>query len=331
MKALVLHPDMGLRLETVEKPVPAEGEALVRIHVAALNHRDQWIREGKYAKIQYPALLGSDGCGVVESVGSSGAEWVGKEVLINPSINWGDDERAQSRQYGVLGMPSQGTLAEYCVVPIDRLHTKPAHLTAEEAAALPLAGVTAWRALVTQAEVREGQNVLIMGIGGGVAHFAFDFAIAKGANVYVTSGSTQKLARAMELGAKGCARYTEEGWEKRLRAQSGGMDAAIDGAGGDQMNTLLDVLQPGGRLVCYGATLGRPSSLNVQKLFWNQLRIQGTTMGSDGDFAAMMDFVNSHALVPTVDSSYAIEQSIEAFDRMKRGEQFGKIVIRIAP
>lgn len=331
MKALVLRPDTGLLLETVETPVPAEGEALVRIRAAALNHRDQWIREGKYAKIQYPAILGSDGCGVVESVGGSGVEWVGKEVLINPSLHWGNDERAQSRQFNVLGMPSQGTLAEYCVVPIDRLHEKPAHLTAEEAAALPLAGLTAWRALATQAEVLAGQNVLIMGIGGGVAHLAFDFALAKGAHVYVTSGSMVKLSRAMELGATGCARYTEEGWEKRLREESGGMDAIIDGAGGDQMNTLLDVLKPGGRLVCYGATLGRPSSLNVQKIFWNQLRIQGTTMGSDGDFAAMVDFVKSHALVPAVDSSYAIEQSREAFDRMKRGEQFGKIVIRITP
>lgn len=332
MRALVLHnePEVALRLEMMDVPVPADGEALVRIRAAALNHRDQWIREGKYAKIQYPSVLGSDGCGVVESVGGRGEEWIGKEVIINPSMHWGDNERAQSPQYSIVGMPSQGTLAEYCVVPLNRLHGKPAHLTHEQAAALPLAGVTAWRALVTQGEVQAGHRVLVTGIGGGVARCVADFALAKGAHVYGTTGSASKRECIMALGVAGCALYTEEGWEKKLRAESGGMDVVIDGAGGDQINALLDVLRPGGRLVCYGATLGRPSSLNVQKVFWNQLRIQGTTMGSDADFAAMLEFVERDAFVPAVDSVYTLEQGVEAFDRMKRGEQFGKIVVSMA-
>lgn len=331
MKALVLHEseEERLRLEEVDLPKLAEGEALVRIGAAALNHRDQWIREGKYARLQYPSILGSDGCGVVEDIAGND-ELRGQEVIINPNINWGDSEQAQSRQYSILGMPARGTFAEYCIVSPDRLYPKPEHLSVEQAAALPLAGLTAWRAVSVQGGVLPEQNVLVTGIGGGVAQFAFEFAQTIGARVFVTSGSSQKLQRAIEMGAAGDANYTIDSWHKQLKVISGGFDVIIDGAGGDQMNTLLDLLNPGGRLVCYGVTLGRPASLNVHRIFWNQLQIRGTTMGSDRDFADMLEFVSSHKVLPIIDSVYPFRNIDQAFYRMERGEQFGKIVVTMA-
>lgn len=329
MKALVLHESAEQRLciEDVDLPKLAEGEVLVRIGAASLNHRDQWIREGKYAKITYPSILGSDGCGVVED-GSD--EFRGKEVILNPNINWGESEQAQASGYSILGMPVWGTFAEYCIVQPDRLHLKPEHLTVEQAAALPLSGLTAWRAVAVQGDVQPGHNVLVTGIGGGVAQFAFEFAQTIGARVFVTSSSSEKLQRVIEMGAAGDANYSVENWHKQLKLISGGFDVIIDGAGGDQINLLLELLKPGGRLVCYGATLGRPASLNIQRVFWNHLQIRGTTMGSDKDFAAMVDFVSANKVFPIIDSVYSFRNIDEAFYRMERGEQFGKIVVTMA-
>ncbi len=316
-----------LRIENIELPKLSDGEALVRIKAAALNHRDEWIREGKYAKIKYPSVLGSDGCGVVEEITGADQSLWGQEVIMNPNINWGSSELAQSADYEVYGMPAWGTFAEYTVVPAHRLHPRPAHLTAVQAAALPLAGMTAWRAAMAQGEVAPGQNVLITGIGGGVAQFAFEFSQTVGAQVYVTSGSADKLQRAVEMGAAGEANYTMENWHKQLNMVSGGFDVIIDGAAGDQMNVLLDLLRPGGRLISYGATLGRPEFLNVYKIYWKQLRLQGTTMGSDKDFSDMLEFINEHKMLPIVDSVYPFEAIGDAFARMQQGEQFGKIVV----
>ena len=331
MKALVLNEaeEHRLRIENVELPKLSDGEAMVRIKAAALNHRDQWIHEGKYSKIKYPCVLGSDGCGIAEEIAGADQSLRGKEVIINPNINWGPSELAQSPDYEVYGMPAWGTFAEYTVVKADRLHPKPEHLTAVQAAALPLAGMTAWRAVVTQGEIKPGQNVLVTGIGGGVAQFAFEFAQTIGARVYVTSGSSDKLRRAVEMGAAGDANYKVENWHRELQLLSGGFDAIIDGAAGDQMNTLLDLLRPGGRLISYGATLGRPEFLNVYKIYWKQLRLQGTTMGSDTDFATMLEFVNEHKMLPIVDSVHPFDAIGDAFTRMQQSEQFGKIVVVI--
>ncbi len=329
MKALVLNEaeEYRLRMEDIELPKLSDGEALVRIKAAALNHRDQWISEGKYAKIQYPSVLGSDGCGVVEEIAGADQSLRGQEVIINPNVNWGPDELAQSPDYSIHGMPAYGTFAEYTIVQADRLHPRPAHLTAVQAAALPLAGMTAWRAVVAQGEVVPGHNVLVTGIGGGVAQFAFEFAQTIGARVYVTSGSTDKLRRAIEMGAAGDANYSVENWHRELQIVSNGFDVIIDGAAGNQMNVLLDLLRPGGRLISYGATLGRPEFLNVYKIYWKQLRLQGTTMGSDKDFADMLKFVNEHRMLPIIDSVYPFEAIGDAFSRMQHGEQFGKIVV----
>jgi NADPH:quinone reductase-like Zn-dependent oxidoreductase len=331
MRALVLRED-SFGIEEVELPQPQPGEARVRLLAAALNRRDEWIRQGKYARIRYPAILGSDGCGVVDAVGSpEHAAWLHKTVIINPSLGWGDNPRAQAPTYEILGMPRPGTLAEYVVVPVDRLHEKPAHLSAEAAAALPLAGLTAYRALFTQGALQAGQKVLITGIGGGVAAIALQFAVAAGANVFVTSGSDEKLQRAQHLGALGGVNYRHPNWDRLLRELADGeFDLVLDSAGGEPFNTLLTLTKPGGTLVCYGATLGPVPEFHLARVFWRQLRIIGSTMGTDEEFRAMLEFVSHHRIVPLIDSVVPFSEVLSAFERLRSEAHMGKIVVRFA-
>lgn len=331
MRALVLR-QTSFGIEDVELPPLQPGEARVRVLAAALNRRDEWIRQGRYARIQYPAILGSDGCGVVEAVGSEEhRQWVGKLVVINPSLNWGDNPRAQGRAYEILGMPRAGTLAEYVHVPVEQLFEKPPHLSIEEAAALPLAGLTAYRALFTQGQLRPQQRVLITGIGGGVAVLALQFAVAADARVYVTSGRAEKIERAQVLGALGGVTYTHAEWGRLLlELADGEFELVVDSAGGDPFNVLLTVAAPGGTIVTYGATLGAVPQLNLHRVFWRQLRIIGSTMGTAEEFAAMLRFVEQHQLVPVVDSVFAFERVLDAFERLRSEEHMGKVVVRIA-
>ena len=186
MRGLILsehHPEK-LELLDLSKPSLSEGMALVKLKAAALNRRDQWCREGMYPGLKYGVILGSDGAGIVESVFNKNDEnWVGKEVVINPNIDWGENPAVQSSKYNILGMPSNGTFAEYVAVPVDRLHLKPKHLDFFQAAALPLGGLTAYRATIKKGNASKGKKVLISGIGGGVATMAFLFANAVGADI----------------------------------------------------------------------------------------------------------------------------------------------------
>ena len=329
MQALVLR-DNSFQLEEVPKPILGEHQALIRIHYAALNHRDQWIREGQYAKIQLPAVLGSDGCGeVVEVFNDEDKHWMGKEVIINPNINWGNDTHFQSKEYQILGMPAQGTLAEYIVINVDRLHQKPNYLTNEQASAFPLGGMTAYNALFNKGKVEKGMNVLISGVGGGVAQFAFLFAMAVDANVYVTSSKENVLETCKNLGAKGGANYTQKDSVKNLAKSIGGFDIIIDSACGDGMNELISTLKPTGKFVFYGATKGLPKELNMRPIFWNHLQLLGSTMGSDEDFFRMLDLCNEHHIKPILDKTFNFADAVAAFDRMKNSEQFGKIIVKI--
>ena len=325
MKALVITEKDALPVwSSVADPVAGPGEAIVRVHAAALNHRDVWIQRGQYAGLRYPIVVGSDGAGVDVATG--------KEVIINPSVGWGNAEAFQSPVgYNVLGLPDDGTLAEYVRVPVSNLVEKPAHLSWEEAAALPLAGITAFRSLVVRAQAQAGERVLITGVGGGVALVAMQFAVAMGARVFVSSGSEDKLERALALGAAGGVNYKDAGWAASLRSMvgGGGFDVIIDGAAGASVNDLLDLAVPGGRLVFYGATLGNAPNVLIRRIFWKQLNVLGSTMGSPADFAAMMTFVSSHGLRPIVDSVFSPDEGAAAFARMEGGEQFGKIIIKI--
>ncbi len=332
MKALFLTENIEekLQLKETETPTPGPKQVLVKLCAAALNHRDQWCREGKYPKIKYDSILGSDGSGTVEAVGQDvGPHWIGEEVIINPNINWGYDPLAQSVDYRILGMPDDGTFAEYIVVDVDRLHKKPSHLSLDVAAALPLGGVTAYRATFTHGQVKEGDNVLISGVGGGVAQFAFLYAIAVKANVYCTSGNERKLEEAKKLGAKAGYNYKEQGWLKEALTASGGFNVIIDSAGGDQINDFIKVLKPGGIIVFYGATNGLPKTLDLFRLYWSQGRLQGSTMGSDKEFVEMIKFTETYKIQPIIDSKRPLNKIVSAFDDMKDGKQFGKLLISI--
>ncbi len=328
MRAIVLTTKNSVpALQQVDMPIRAEeNTAIIRLSAAALNRRDYYITQGQYSKIQYPAILGSDGCGVVTE---GPKEWIDRKVIINPSFNWGDNPRAQGANYSILGMPVNGTLAEYLAVPIVRLHRKPEHLSAIQAAALPLAGLTAYRTLFTQGNAEVGQTILITGIGGGVALFAMQFAIALGANVYCSSSRHENINKALLMGAAGGANYRNENWNTQILDKSGGFDIIIDGAGGDQINTLLSLCKPGGTIVSYGATLGSAMNVNMHKIFWKQIRLQGTSMGTDADFAAMVNFVNNHSIIPEISHTFSLENAADAIDLLGRGGQFGKITINI--
>lgn len=320
MKALVFkEPFQPIGLHDYEKPTPKEGEVLVKLAAAAMNHRDNWMTKGLYPKLTANVIPGSCGAG-----------WVGeREVILNPNVDWGDNPNYPNHKtYTILGMPVNGTFAEYIAVKADRLADKPPHLSLEEAAALPLAGLTAYRALFTKARATKQSKVLINGVGGGVALFAFQFALAIGAEVYVTSGSQAKIEKAIDMGAKGGVSYKEEKWHKKFRKQFGGVDVVIDSAGGKGFDGLLRVCNPLARIAVYGGTLGK-SLFSPQTLFFREIEIVGSTMGSDQEFHDMVAFVNEHQIKPVVDSIYDLSDSQAAYERMRQGKQFGKIVFRI--
>lgn len=323
MKAVRLHHIGGpedLTLDEIPAPEPAVDELRVRVRAAALNHRDIFITQGLYPNISLPKTLGADGAG----------EIAGRRVLIDPLIGWGDDDRIWRADSSILGMPRDGTFADYVCVPHANIHDTPAHLTEAQAAALPLAGSTAYRAVFTRGELQAGENVLITGVGGGVQTFALLFAVAAGANVFVTSGSDKKLARAKKLGAKDGANYkTDPDWSKTLRKAAGQFDMIVDSAGGETFARALATVRPGGRVVTYGGTNG-DAKIKMFPVFWNQIDIRGSSMGSPRDFAAMLSFVTEHRIVPVVDEVFPLAQAADAAQRMQRADQFGKIVLSVA-
>jgi len=326
-------PNQPATLREIPTPEPGPGQVLVRLRAAALNHRDVWIQKGQYGGLKLPCTLGSDGAGEVAALGADVTSCaVGDEVIIYPGVEWGDDERAQGRSFRVLGMPDPGTFAEFITVPASYLRPRPAHLSWEQAAALPLAGLTAYRAAFGRARVQAGERVLVTGIGGGVAQVAAQLCAARGAEVWVSSGDDAKLARALALplGARGGINYNAENWGRALQAQAGGsFDVVIDSAGGDAFGALLDVAAPGGRIVFYGATLGAIPQLVLQRVFWKQLSLLGSTMGSPADFDAMLTLVKEQALVPVVDRVFALAEGEAALRYLASGQQLGKVVLSV--
>jgi zinc-binding alcohol dehydrogenase/oxidoreductase len=335
MKAIVLH-DIGeletIRLEDAADPRPAPGEVVVRLRAAALNHRDLFIRRGQYAGLRFPLIPGSDGVGTVAAVGDGVTEvQPGAEVIINPSVNWGDDPRAQGPAFKILGLPDNGTFAQYVAVPAANALPRPSGLSDEEAAAIPLAGLTAYRAAVTRGRVGAGDTVLVLGIGGGVATFALLIAKALGARVLVTSGSDEKIARARALGAEDGFNYKIVNWVKAVKGATGGQgaDLIIDGTGGKTFDQALDAARPGGRVVSYGATTGPVPELAVRRVFFKQLDVMGSTMGSPDDFRAMLDLFGAGKARPVVDRVFPLAEAGAALQHMEQAAQFGKIVLKI--
>lgn len=331
MRAVQLTALNQLSVTTLPSPVPGPGEVRVRLRAAALNHRDLWIKLGQYAGITYPCTPGSDGAGVVEAVGPGvDRTWINREVIINPSLDWGDQEIAQGPAFSILGLPRAGTLAEEITVPVSQLSDRPAHLSWVEAAALPLASLTAYRALFSRARLERGDRVLITGIGGGVALAALQFAVSLGAETWVTSGSPDKLARAFALGARNGFDYHDPAWpEAAVRAAGGPFSVIVDSAGGPGFETLIDVAAPGARLVFVGATAGNPPVLPSRKVFWRQLSLLGSTMGSPSDWSAMLRFVAEERISPVISDVFPLAEAGAAFDHLAAAGQFGKIVLKM--
>jgi NADPH:quinone reductase-like Zn-dependent oxidoreductase len=317
-----------LRKETRPDPVPRAREAVVQLQAAALNRRDYWITQGLYPGIKLPVVPGSDGAGVVRQLGPGvDPAWQDREVVFYPGIDWGEDQTTQGPRFRVLGMPDDGTFATAVRVPACLLFPKPPHLNWHEAAALPLAGVTAWRAVFTQGRLQAGQHVLITGVGGGVAALALQLAVAAGARAWVTSSSPRKIQQAVGLGAQGGLDYTHAGWAKELLKLSGPFSLIVDSAGGEGYAQLLELAAPGGRVVSYGATAGRPPTLDLFRVFWKQLHLVGSTLGSPQDFAALLEFVTRHQIRPVVDRVFPLDDVNTALDTLAQTRQFGKLVL----
>jgi zinc-binding alcohol dehydrogenase/oxidoreductase len=329
MQAVVFSA-VGQAMTCQERPElePKEGQVIVELRAAALNRRDYWITQGLYPGIKTPVVLGSDGSGIVTQTGLGVSEsWLGREVILYPGIDWGDNEAVQGPAFRVLGMPDDGTFATSVAVPVGLLFDKPRHLGWQEAAALPLAGVTAYRAVAVQGKVQPGQRVLITGVGGGVATFALQFAVAAEAQVWVTSASPRKIQHAVSLGALGGFDYRRAGWHRELLEQSGPMDLIVDSAGGAGYHDLVESAAPGGRIVSCGATTGRAPELDLFKVFWKQLRLIGSTLGSPHDFAAMLEVVNRYQVHPVVDQVFSLDDAPAAVAHMADWPQFGKLVL----
>lgn len=331
MKA-ALFKGKGTTLQVAEfkKPKPAKDQVLVRMKYAALNHRDLWLIQEESQNYPEGIILGSDGSGIVEEVGEDADPLlVGTEVVINPSLEWGNNPNVQGDAFQILGFPSNGTFAEYLVISKRYIFEKPDHLSFEESAAVPLAGLTAYRALFTKARLRTNEKVLITGIGGGAALWAMQFALAYKARVYVTSGSEEKLSRAKEMGAIGGYNYKEPDWQVKAKNDSGGFDIIIDSAGGNQFGKFIDLAVPGGRIVNFGRTNGNITDIATRALYSKQISIFGSTMGTRDEFLSMLHFVESRGIKPIVDKTFPLDDIGAAFQRMENSNQFGKIILEI--
>ena len=333
MKALTLTEAGGPQKSHLAEhplPEPAPNEVRVKLRAAALNHREIWISQGMYPGLQLPCTLGADGAGVVEAMGAEvDTALLGQEVVLYPGLDWGDDPAMPRADFGLLGMPGPGTIAEYICVRADRIAPKPQHLSFAQAAALPLASLTAWRALTTKAAVRTGDTVLITGAGGGVASAAMGLARAMGATVYVTSGNDATLDWAREQGAAGGVNYRAEKWGKELALLSGGVDVVIDGAPSGGFAEYARALNPLARVVVYGSTGGHSFPVIAAELFLKNLVLTGTNVGTLAEFAQMLDFVANHRLEPAIDRVFDFADSVAAFTHLAQGHGIGKTVIEM--
>jgi zinc-binding alcohol dehydrogenase/oxidoreductase len=324
MKAVRIHEDGGpeiLRLDEVEDPVAGPGEILIRLKAASLNHLDIWLRQG-LPSVPKPRILGADGAGIVEALGEGvdGFE-LGQRVVLNPGLRNGAE---------IVGEHRDGTHAELIAIPRENVHPIPEELSFEEAAAFPLVYETAYRMLVTRAGLRKGEWVLVWGIGSGVGSAAFLIAKALGAKVVVTSSDDGKLERARELGADETVNHESGDVVSVVKeATEGGAHVVVEHVGEATWKSSLQVARTGGRIAVCGATSGPNPPANLHRIFWKQLSILGSTMGTAEDFAGVYELVASGRVKPLVDRVFPLEEAAEAHRHLESGKQFGKVVLTV--
>jgi NADPH:quinone reductase-like Zn-dependent oxidoreductase len=327
MKAVRIHEDGGpevLRYEDAPDPVPGEDEVLIRLRTASLNHLDVWVRQG-LPSAPKPRTLGADGAGLIEALGpgTTGFE-PGQPVVINPGV-------IRDGRMSIIGEQCDGTHAELIAVPATNVYPLPDGLSFEEAAAFPLVFETAYRMLVAKAGVREGDWVLVWGIGGGVATAAFRIAKALGARVIATSSSDDKLARAAELGADAVVNHLTEDVKASVKELTGGhgVDVVVEHVGEATWRTSLDAAAQGGRIVVCGATSGPNPPAALHRIWWKELVVYGSTMGSKEDFEGVYELIRNGSVKVILDEVFPLAEARAAHERLEAGEQFGKIVLRI--
>ena len=344
MKAVRIHEHGGvdkLRYEEVEKPrLTSPTEAIVQLKTAALNRIDLWNREGLAGMdIALPHILGADGAGIVAEVGEQVHNVKkGDAVCLYPPSGCGQceycftDREFMCIRLRALGERLQGTYAEYVKLPAANCFPIPPGLSFEEAAAFPLVFLTVWRMLVTNAELKPGEHVLILGIGGGVATAALQIARHMGAHIFVTSSSDEKLELAKNWGADHGINYLRSDFAKEVRALTGkrGADVVVDCVGGESWVKSLAALARGGRLATCGATAGANPQTDIRRIFWNHLKIFGSTLGSREEFRQLLAFMQISKVRPIVDQIFSLKDVAAAQRRLEEGKQFGKIVLQIA-
>jgi NADPH:quinone reductase-like Zn-dependent oxidoreductase len=327
MKAIRIHEDGGpevLRYEDAPDPEPGPGEVLIRLQAASLNHLDVWVRKG-LPSAPKPRILGADGAGIVEALGPGVEEFeLGARVVINPGIEDPDGT------IHVIGEHTQGVHAELAAIPATNVYPLAERLSFEEGAAFPLVFETAYRMLVTRAALREGEWVLVWGIGGGVATAALQITKALGANVIATSSSDEKLEQALAMGADAIVNHDTGDIAATVADKCGpGVDIVVETVGEATWTRSLQAVRPGGRVVVCGATSGPNPPASLHRVWWKQLAVLGSSMGTRQDFEGAYELVASGRAVPVVDRVFPLAEARAAHQRLEAGEQLGKIVLRI--
>jgi zinc-binding alcohol dehydrogenase/oxidoreductase len=317
-------------MSEVPDPVPGPGQVVVQVRAAALNRRDPWVwTTPDYCRL--PVTLGSDGAGVVRSVGE-GVVGVaaGEEVVVNPTLHWPEGADVPGADFDILGAPTDGTFAEQVVVSSTNLAPRPARLSWEEAGALPLGGLTAWRALFTCGRVSRSDRVLVTGASGGVSSFLVQMAASAGATVVVTTSSDEKAGRALALGATAAANHNDPDWPEAVMAAAGGpFDVVVDSYGGPSWAGALPLLRWGGTFVTFGDTGGPRATIEVADVYWNWRSIVGTSMGSPADFRALLHHVETAVWRPVIDSVFPLDDLPGAATRLAAPDRYGKVVLRV--
>lgn len=343
MKAVYIDahgPLERVQVGQIEDPAPKDDEVLVAVKAAALNHLDIHVRNGRPGvEIPMPHVLGSDAAGVVIAAGprTHGVR-EGDHVILNPGLSCGccqfclRGEQSLCASFGIVGLSRPGTFAEKVAVPFWCVRPKPAYLTFEEAAALPLATLTAWRMLMTRCRLQAGDTILIHGIGGGVALAGLAIALNAGAEVIVTSSSPDKLRKAAALGVHHTIDYKTQDVTARVReiTRGRGVDVVMDTVGAATWPVDFAAVRKGGVIVLCGVTSGAIAETDLRTLYWNQLTVMGSTMGSAEDFRRMLAAAATARFKPVIDSVVLIDNAAEAMRKMETGAHFGKIVLRIA-